>query len=86
MKFPDRSWIREINLTTSVSQQWEKMRETKSVSLNRPATISIQKEEGESDGIYLPYNYVAQMEIDGKPLYVTAAARTRLAFSCRHVA
>ena len=80
MKFPDRSWIREINLTTSVSQQWEKMRETKSVSLNRPAAISIQKEEGESDGIYLPYNYVAQMEIDGKPLYVTAAARTRLAF------
>lgn len=80
MKFPDRSWIREINLTTSVSQQWEKMRETKSVSLNRPAAISIQEEEGESDGIYLPYNYVAQMEIDGKPLYVTAAARTRLAF------
>lgn len=80
MRFPDRSWIREINLTTSVSQQWEKMRETKSVSLNRPAAISIQKEEGESDGIYLPYNYVAQMEIDGKPLYVTAAARTRLAF------
>jgi len=80
MRFPDRSWIREINLTTSVSQQWEKMRETKSVSLNRPAAISIQKGEGESDGIYLPYNYVAQMEIDGKPLYVTAAARTRLAF------
>ena len=58
----------------------EKMRETKSVSLNRPAAIATQTETGESDGIYLPYNYVAQMEIDGKPLYVTVSARTHLAF------
>ena len=65
---------------TSVSWQWEKMRETKSVSLNRPAAIATQTETGESDGIYLPYNYVAQMEIDGKPLYVTVSARTHLAF------
>src|SRR5699024_7928578 len=42
--------------------------------------IATQTETGEFDGIYLPYNYVAQMDIDGKPLYVTASARTRLAF------
>lgn len=80
LKFPNHSWIREISAATSVSWQWEKMRETKSVSLNRPAAIATQTETGESDGIYLPYNYVAQMEIDGKPLYVTASARTQLAF------
>ena len=80
MKFPAHLWIREVGVATSVSQQWEKMREIKSVSLNRPAAIATQTETGEFDGIYLPYNYVAQMDIDGKPLYVTASARTRLAF------
>lgn len=80
MNFSRSSWIREVNASASVSQQWEKMHETKSVSLNRPAAISVQKETGVADGIYLPYNYVAQMEIDGKPLYVTASARTQLAF------
>ena len=80
MKFPVHLWIREVGVATSVSQQWEKMREIKSVSRNRPAAIATQTETGEFDGIYLPYNYVAQMDIDGKPLYVTASARTRLAF------
>ena len=80
LKFSNHSWIREIHAATSVSWQLEKMRETKSVSLNRPAAIATQTETGESDGIYLPYNYVAQMEIDGKPLYVTVSARTHLAF------
>ncbi|MDE7091116.1 MAG: TonB-dependent receptor, partial [Bacteroidales bacterium] len=69
MKFPSGSWMREINASASINQQWEKMSETKSVSLNRPAAITTQKETGESDGLYLPYNYVAQMVIDGKPLY-----------------
>ncbi len=80
MTFTDRSWIRKIGATVAASQQWDKMYETKSVSLNRPAAITTQKETGESDGIYLPYNYVAQMEVDGKPFYVTATARTQLAF------
>ena len=80
MKFPAHLWIREVGVTTSVSQQWEKMREIKSVSLNRPAAIATQTETGEFDGIYLPYNYVAQMDIDGKPLYVTASARTAIGF------
>ena len=65
MKFPVHLWIREVGVATSVSQQWEKMREIKSVSLNRPAAIATQTETGEFDGIYLPYNYVAQMDIDG---------------------
>ena len=80
MEFPDYSWIREVGLTSSVSRQWETMREIKSVSLNRPAAISTQKETGAFDGIYLPYNYVAQMRVDGKPLYVTTSARTQLVF------
>lgn len=80
MKFPSGSWMREINASASINQQWEKMSETKSVSLNRPAAITTQKETGESDGLYLPYNYVAQMVIDGKPLYATASARAKMAF------
>ena len=42
LKFSNHSWIREIHAATSVSWQWEKMRETKSVSLNRPAAIATQ--------------------------------------------
>lgn len=41
MNFSRSSWIREVNASASVSQQWEKMQETKSVSLNRPAAISV---------------------------------------------
>ena len=80
MKFPNRSWVRKVGASVSISQQWEKMYETKSVSLNRPSAIATQKESGEADGLYLPYNYVAQMEVDGKPLYATASAHTELAF------
>ena len=50
MKFPAHLWIREVGVATSVSQQWEKMREIKSVSLNRPAAIATQTETGEFDG------------------------------------
>ena len=76
----EESWLREAGVTASVSQQWEQMLETKSVSLNRPAAIATLKETGQADGLYLPYNYVARMEVDGKPLYVTASARTKLVF------
>lgn len=80
MKFPEHLWMREVNASVSLSQQWDKMREVKSVSLSRPSAISTNREEGESDGVYLPYTYVGQMEIDGKPLYASASASTKVAF------
>ena len=80
MTLPEETWLRETGITTSISQQWERMHETRSVSLNRPAAIATIKETGESDGLYLPYNYVAQMEVDGKPLYITTSARAKFVF------
>lgn len=83
LKFPADSWFREVRATYAISQQWEEMNETKSVSLNRPTAIAIQTESGEHDGMYLPYNYVAQMKVDGKPLYITAAIRSQMTFPLR---
>lgn len=78
MDFGESSWLRELSAAASASQKWETMRETRSVSLNRPAAIATQREAGEYDGIYLPYNYVAQMEVDGRPLYITASASAKV--------
>lgn len=80
LKFGELSWVREVKAAISASQQWDKMTETRSVSLNRPAAIATQREAGEYDGIYLPFNYVAQMEVDGRPLYITASVSTQVVF------
>ena len=38
-------------------------------------------EEGEADGLYLPYNYIADMLIDGKPFYTNAKLNGDFAFN-----
>lgn len=80
LDFGEASWLRMVNVSASASQKWETMTETRSVSLNRPSAIATQREAGEFDGIYLPFNYVAQMEVDGRPLYLTASAKSEFVF------
>ena len=63
---------RQIYLRTSLSHEWSQIKERKSVSIDRPTGIPNNSGQGVSDGIYLPYNYLAEMIIDGKPFYAYA--------------
>ena len=80
--FPSSSFIKEIKTGMSFKQEWDYMNEVRSVSIDRPTAIPMSNKEGEADGIYLPYQYIADMTIDGKPLYANANMRTK--FSAKH--
>lgn len=80
LTFPKHNWVRSIKFNTSLRQEWDQMKEVRSVSLVRPYAITTNKEAGEFDGIYLPYSYLAEMTIDGKPLYLNAKGNTELSF------
>lgn len=77
-----------FNTLFTLSQAFDEIREQKSVSLDRPMAAPNSTETGESDGVYLPYHYLAEMTIDGKPIYVTAKASTSFFFNrgkSRHI-
>lgn len=80
LKFSDTSFIRALRANVSFSQEINETTETKSVSIDRPMAIPSSTESGEADGIYLPYNYIAKMVIDGKPFYVNSSFAGDFAF------
>lgn len=71
-RFNAERLCRQIYLKTSLSNEWSQIKERKSVSVDRPTGIPNNSVQGVSDGIYLPYNYLAEMVIDGKPFYAYA--------------
>ncbi|OKZ13329.1 MAG: collagen-binding protein [Bacteroides oleiciplenus] len=80
LKRPEHSFLRQLRANASVSQEFSQIKERKSVSLDRPTGIPNSTEQGEADGLYLPYNYVADMLIDGKPFYASAKVISDFAF------
>lgn len=71
----DSPW-RRFQAKASLSHEWSRITERKSVSIDRPTGLPNNLNQGVADGIYLPYNYVADMVIDGKPLYTHAAVES----------
>lgn len=72
LKRPERSFLRQLRANASISQELSQIKERKSVSLDRPTGIPNSTEQGEADGLYLPYSYVANVLVDGKPFYANA--------------
>lgn len=72
LKRSKQSFLRRLRANASVSQELSQIKERKTLSLDRPTGIPNSTTEGEADGLYLPYMYVADMLIDGKPLYANA--------------
>ena len=81
LKRSEQSFLRQLRANASISQEFSQIKERKSVSLDRPMGIPNSTVEGEADGLYLPYNYVANMLIDGKPLYANAKIMGDFAFN-----
>lgn len=57
-----------INLTISADYSSNKIEQTKFISLDKDTPIPNNTEEGEHDGIFLPYKYTAHLEVDGLPI------------------
>jgi hypothetical protein len=72
VRFPKRNLFRSLQLTTTISQELNRIKQVKSVGIDRPTAIPNATGTGESDGTYLPYQYDASMTIDGKPVSIYA--------------
>lgn len=81
LKRPINSFLRQLQARVSVSQEFNQIKEQKTISIDRPMGIPSSMEEGEADGLYLPYNYIADMLIDGKPFYANAKLNGDFAFN-----
>ena len=62
-----RHW-QYVNLTAAVDYSLNKIKQTKFISLDKDTPIPDNTEEGEHDGIFLPYRYTAHLKVDGKPI------------------
>ena len=70
--FEKKLFLKKIELITSASYELDKIKQTKFVQLLTPTAIPNATEQGESDGIYLPANWISEQTIDGKPLSLFA--------------
>ena len=74
-------FIRSFSLLTAVNYQKDQIKQTKFVSLNRDTPIPTHDEEGEYDGVFLPYQYTANLLVDGQPINAYAKATSNLQLS-----
>lgn len=75
--FRKNSFVRSIRVNLSANQEFSTIEETRDVSLNKPTAIPITTEQEETNGLYLPYTYMADKLVDGKPLYINASITSK---------
>lgn len=69
-----KSFYQQLTLSSSLSYAKNTIDQRRFVSLTRDQAMPISNQEGEHDGIYLPYKYIANYKVDGQPFYVTLKA------------
>ena len=74
-----RHW-QYVNLTAAVDYSLNKIKQTKFISLDKDTPIPDNTEEGEHDGIFLPYRYTAHLKVDGKPINAYVKAMSEFHF------
>lgn len=67
LNFKKTSFIKSVQLSTSISQQLDKIEQTKWVQVSSATAIPKNTEQGESDGIFLAPQYISNLTVDGKP-------------------
>ena len=68
LNFINNKIFRAINFDASLSYETNKIEQNRLVSIPRDQIASTSLQEGEHDGVFLPYNYMAYVTVDGKPL------------------
>lgn len=75
------SALKSLSLDIALAYEWSKIEQQKSISLSRDMAASTSLEEGEHDGLYLPYHYISNVTVDGKPLNLFAKMKGVLAMT-----
>lgn len=65
-----KKWIKDIQLSTSIREEVDKIEQIKFIQLPAVAPLPISMDEGAFDGIYLDKNYASNLYVEGKPLDV----------------
>lgn len=68
----NESFFKSLSLDVAAAYEWSRIEQQKAVSLSRDMAASTSLEEGEHDGVYLPYQYISYVTVDGKPLNLYA--------------
>lgn len=67
LKFKKSRFLKSIQTSASISQQYDKIEQTKWVQVSSATAIPNNTEQGESDGIFLTPQYISNLTVDGKP-------------------
>lgn len=67
LNFKESRFLKSIHASASVSQQYDKIEQTKWVQVSSAMAIPNNTEQGESDGIFLTPQYISNLTVDGKP-------------------
>lgn len=66
--FTKNKIIKSLNFDAAITYETNKIEQDRQVAIPRDQIASTSLEEGEHDGVFLPYNYMAYVTVDGKPL------------------
>ncbi|MDR0823691.1 MAG: carboxypeptidase-like regulatory domain-containing protein [Prevotella sp.] len=80
------SFLKSIDLNTSVAYQKDKIEQTNFKQLSSlTLTIPSSDETGIADGIFLPNKYLANHDVDGKPLNIFLKAKANFEFTTNKI-
>lgn len=66
---PEVSFIKSVLLRYSLSQSFDVIKQTKTVSVDRDHVVTTLDHDGTADGVFLPRKYIASHKVDGRPFY-----------------
>ena len=67
LNFKNSTFLKSVKFSSSLSQQIDKIEQTKWVQVSSATAIPNNTEQGESDGIFLTPQYISNLTVDGKP-------------------
>ncbi|CAA9198720.1 TonB-dependent receptor [Flavobacterium collinsii] len=67
LNFKTSPFLKALHTSASISQQYDKIEQTKWVQVSSATAIPNTTQQGESDGIFLTPQYVSNLTVDGKP-------------------
>ena len=85
LNFTNNKIIKSLNFDAAVSYEASKIEQNKLVSIPRDQISSTSLQEGEHDGVFLPYSYMSHVTVDGKPLSAFAKIKGLFSFDTFNV-
>lgn len=72
------SWLKSAGLMCSAAYEYDDIKRRRLIQLQRTTVAATNHEEGEADALLLPWKYMADHEVEGKPLNIYAKLSARL--------